>query len=122
VLGLRDAIEQITDGHAALYGRDSAHDVLQASADLATRALGAISCVASFAGSTAGATGSTNAVSGTGTTQTDAAHVIVSTAPCGSSHLALTVTLDHAAGEGQAALLGLIAAMAAGALSGLSPA
>jgi excisionase family DNA binding protein len=122
VLCLRGAVELIAEEHAALYGRDSAGDVLQAAAQLAARALDAMSCVASYAGSTAGATSSTSTVTGAHTTQTDAAHVIVSTAPCGSSHLALTLTLDHPAGEGQAALLGLIAAMAAGALSGPSPA
>lgn len=45
--------------------------------------------------------------------------MIVSTAPCGASQLALTLTLSRAAGEGQAELLGLIAAMAAGAIAGL---
>jgi hypothetical protein len=46
--------------------------------------------------------------------------VIVSTAPCGTSHLALTVTLGRAAGEGQAELLGLVAAISAAAIVGLT--
>jgi hypothetical protein len=76
-----------------------------------------MSCVAGCDGVSAGATG---APSGGGrTTQTDTAYVIVSTAPCGESQLALTLTLGRAAGEGQAELLGLVAAMAAGALAGL---
>ena len=45
--------------------------------------------------------------------------MIVSTAPCGASQVTLTLTLSRAAGEGQAELLGLIAAMAAGAIAGL---
>ena len=45
--------------------------------------------------------------------------MIVSTVPCGESQLVLTLTLGRAAGEGQAELLGLVAAMAAGALAGL---
>ena len=45
--------------------------------------------------------------------------MIVASAPCGAGRLALTLTLGRAAGEGQAELLGLIAAMAAGALASL---
>ena len=119
VLALRHAIEKIAAGHAALLTQASPTGVLQAAADLAAQALDAVSCVAGCGASTAVATG---APSGTGeglTTQTDMAHVIVSSAPCGTSRLALTLTLGRAAGEGQAELLGLIAAMAAGALAGL---
>ena len=117
VLALRHAIEKIAAGHAALLSQASLQGVLQAAADLATQALDAMSCVAGCDGVSAGATG---APSGGGrTTQTDTAYVIVSTAPCGESQLALTLTLGRAAGEGQAELLGLVAAMAAGALAGL---
>jgi len=117
VLALRHAIEKIAAGHAALLSQASLQGVLQAAADLATQALDAMSCVAGCDGVSAGATG---APSGDGrTTQTDTAYVIVSTAPCGESQLALTLTLGRAAGEGQAELLGLVAAMAAGALAGL---
>jgi hypothetical protein len=119
VLALRHAIETIAGGHAGLHAQSSAHGVLQAAADLAAQALGAMSCVASCDGSTAGAT---TAPSGAGgTTQTDSAHVIVSTVPCGQGGLALTLTLSRPAGDGQAELLGLIAAMAADAIDG-SPA
>jgi len=119
VLALRHAIETIAAGHAALLGQATPHEVLQAAADLAAQALDAMSCVAGFGGSTAGATGTPSGAGGGGTTQTDTAHVIVSTTPCGAGLLALTLTLSRAAGEGQAELLGLIAAMAAGALAGL---
>ncbi|MCX6363456.1 MAG: GAF domain-containing protein [Actinobacteria bacterium] len=119
VLALRHAVQRIADGHAALLSQASPHGVLQAAADLATQALDAMSCVASCGGSTAGATNAPSGAGGGGTTQTDTAHVIVSTAPCGTSQLALTLTLSRAAGEGQAELLGLVAAMAAGAIAGL---
>jgi GAF domain-containing protein len=119
VLALRHAIEQIAAGHAALLSQDSPTAVLQAAADLATRALDAMSCVAGWNGVSAGATGAPGGAGAAGTTLTDAAYVIVSTAPCAESQLALTLTLGHSAGEGQAELLGLVAAMAAGALAGL---
>ena len=119
VLALRHAIQKIAAGHAALQNQVSRSGVLQAAADLAAQALAAMSCVASYNGATAGATGSPSGSGKGGTTQTDTAHVIVSTAPCDANLLALTLTLGRAAGEGQAELLGLIAAMAAGALAGL---
>ena len=119
VLALRHAIEEIATGHATLLSQTSAHGVLQAAADLATRALAALSCVAGCNGVNAGATGAPSGAGSGGTTQTDTAHVIVSTAPCAEGRLALTLTLSHAAGQGQAELLGLIAAMATGALAGL---
>ena len=46
-----------------------------------------------------------------------AAHVIVSSAPCGDGDVTLTLTLGGDAGDGQAELLDLIATMAAGAIS-----
>ena len=119
VLALRHAIQKIAAGHATLLGQTSRAGVLQAAADLAAQALDAMSCVAGCNGVSAGATGTPGGAGAVRTTQTDAAFVIVSTAPSGESRLALTLTLSRAAGEGQAELLGLIAAMAAGALAGL---
>jgi hypothetical protein len=116
VLALRHAIVRIAAGHAGLRSQASKAGVLQAAADLAAQALDAMSCVASCDGVSAGATGATGCAGDGRTTQTDTAQVIVSTAPCGDSRLALTLTLSHSAGEGQAELLGLIAAMTAGAL------
>ena len=118
VLALRHAIEAIAAGHATLLSQASPTAVLQAAVDLAAQALDAVSCVADCNGVSAGATGASGAAAA-GPTQTDTAYVIVSTAPRGESRLALTLTLSRAAGEGQAELLGLIAAMAAGALAGL---
>ena len=122
VLALRRAVQTIADGHAALLSQTSTHEVLQAAADLATEALDAMSCVAGCDGSTAGATGAPRGAGEGSTTMTESAHVIVSSAPCGASQLALTLTLGRAAGEGQAELLGLIATVAAGAIAGLSAA
>jgi len=53
-------------------------------------------------------------------TQSNTAHVIVSSAPCGDDQIALTLTLGTAACEGQAELLGLISTMAAGVLAELA--
>jgi len=120
VLALRRAIECIAEGHATLLTQTEPAAVLRAAAELATAALDAMSCVASCAGESAGAAGSASA--GDAATHTSAAHVIVSSAPCGADQLTLTLTLGDAAGEGQAELLGLIASMAAGAISGHRPA
>jgi excisionase family DNA binding protein len=119
VLSLCRAIERIAAGHAALVSQASASGVLQAAADLAAQALEAVSCVAGCNGISAGATGAPGGAGGARSTQTDAAYVIVSTAPCGAGRLALTLTLRRAAGDGQAELLGLIAAIAASALASL---
>ena len=45
--------------------------------------------------------------------------MIVASAPCGDDTLTLTLTRASAAGDGQAELLGLVATMAAGALTEL---
>jgi excisionase family DNA binding protein len=119
VLALRKAIELVGDGHATLLGQSSRQSLLQAVADLAARALGAISCVASFAGATAGASGPRDAEVGNRTTKTTSAHVIVATTPCGSDELLLTLTLAGPAGEGQEELLGLLATVAAGRMAAL---
>jgi excisionase family DNA binding protein len=116
VLALRSAIERIAAGHAELHQQGSVPAVLQRAADLAAHSLGAISCVASCAGESAGASGAAAGGGGARTTQTDAAQVIVSSAPCEGEQLTLTLTLGGRASEGQAELLGLIAAMASGAL------
>jgi len=114
VASLRSMLTDLTERMPGVSAAGRGPDVLAAVAGAVCEAFGAISCVASVGGESAGATGATG-----GATQTDTAHVIVSTAPCGASQLALTLTLSRAAGEGQAELLGLIAAMAAGAIAGL---
>jgi len=114
VASLRSMLTDLTERMPGLSAAGRGPDVLAAVAGAVCEAFGAISCVASVGGESAGATGATG-----GATQTDTAHVIVSSAPCGASQLALTLTLSRTAGEGQVELLGLIAAMAAGAIAGL---
>ena len=113
-LALRHAIETISSGYGTLHRQTGASAVLRAAADISARALGAISCVASCGGESAGASGL-----GPGEeamAQTGAAHVIVSSAPCGDGEVTLTLTMSGDAGDGQAELLGLVATMAAGTL------
>ena len=112
-LALRHAIETISAGYRTLHAQTTAGGVLQAAADVSARALGAISCVASYRGASAGASGMQT---GDLPAQTGAAHVIVSSAACGGGEVTLTLTLAGDAGDGQAELLGLIATMASGAL------
>jgi transcriptional regulator with GAF, ATPase, and Fis domain len=115
-LALRHAIQTISAGYATLHAKTSSAGVLQAAAEVSARALGAISCVASCAGESAGASGLRPGDQATA--QTGAAHVIVAAAPCDGDEIALTLTLSSEAGDGQAELLDLVATMAAGAIAG----
>ncbi len=116
VVALRGAIEAIADGQGRLRTQSTAGGLLQEAAELAARALEGISCVASYEGESAGASGMPAAAGGERSTQSNSAHVIVSSAPSRGLPLTLTLTLGRPAREGQAELLGLIAAMAADAL------
>jgi len=118
-LTLRHAIETISTGYETLHRQTGTAAVLQAAADISARALGAISCVASCRGESAGASGLRP--DDQPAAQTGAAHVIVSSAPCGGDQVTLTLTLGGDAGDGQAELLGLVATMAAGALGSSLP-
>ncbi len=113
-LKLRHAIDTISAGYARLRGQRDRTGVLQSAADVAAQALSAISCVASCGGESAGASGLSAA--GQAAAQSGAAHVIVASAACGADTLTLTLTLAGDAGDGQTELLGLVAAVAAGAL------
>ena len=113
-LTLRHAIDTIADGYEALHAEHDRAGVLQAAADVAARALGAISCVASCGSDSAGASGLS--AGDQPLPQSGSAHVIVSSAPCGADLVTLTLTLAGEAGEGQAELLALVATMAAGAI------
>jgi excisionase family DNA binding protein len=117
VVALRRAVERISAGYAELHAAPPAQ-VLQSAASLAADALGALSCVASCGGRSAGASGLPAAAAGARATSTNAAHVIVSSAPSGADTLSLTLTRAAPAGDGLPELLGLIAAMAAAALDG----
>jgi excisionase family DNA binding protein len=113
-LALRHAIEAISTGYATLHDQTTTRGVLQAAAEISARALDAISCVASCGGESAGASGLR---AGDQPAMTGAAHVIVSSAPCGDGEVALTLTIAGDAGDGQTELLGLVATMAAGAIA-----
>ncbi len=114
---LRHAVETISTGYRTLHGEVSAAGVLQAAAETSARALGAISCVASYGGASAGACGLRPADQAQA--QTGSAHVIVAAAPCAEAEVTLTMTLGSDAGDGQAELLALVATMAAGAIERL---
>jgi excisionase family DNA binding protein len=116
-LQLRHAIDTISAGYDALHGQPDAAHVLQVAAGVAAQALGAISCVASCRGESAGASGLPPG--GQSLPQSGSAHVIVSAAPCGGDALTLTLTLAGEAGEGQPELLGLVATLSAGAIGSL---
>ncbi len=113
-LKLRHAIDTISAGYETLHGQPHRGGVLQAAADVAARALGAISCVASCGGESAGASGLSPVDQASA--KSGAAHVIVASAPCGDDTVSLTLTLAGDAGDGQAELLGLVATMASGAI------
>jgi len=119
-LALRHAIETISAGYGTLHRQTGAAAVLQAAAEVSAGALAAISCVASCRGESAGASGLRP--SDQAAAQSGAAHVLVSSAPCGHDEVTLTVTLGGESGDGQAELLGLVATMAAGALESTRPA
>ena len=122
VLALRGAIERISTGNAALTSQTTVDGLLQAAAQLAAQSLQAMSCVATFDGHNAGASGLSVEPAGARTTQTNSAHVIVSSAPCGGDQLTLTLTLGSAGGDGLGELLGLVATIAAGVLARLTSA
>ena len=113
-LRIRHAIDTIAEGYGALHAARERDAVLRAAADVAARALGAISCVASCGGDSAGASGL--AAGDHALPQSGSAHVIVSSAPCGGDTVTLTLTLAGDAGDGQTELLALVATMAAGAI------
>jgi excisionase family DNA binding protein len=115
-LALRRAIETIAAGCRGLLEQTTRGGVLQAAAEVSARALGAISCVASCNGESAGSSGLRPGDSAV--PQTGPAHVIVSSAPRnnGDGDVTLTLTLGGEASDGQAELLDLVTAMAAGAI------
>ena len=113
-LALRHAIETISTGDPDTARADLARRGAAGRRGESARALGAISCVASCAGASAGASGLRPGDQAKA--QTGSAHVIVASAPCGDAEVALTLTLAGDAGDGQDELLSLVATMAAGAI------
>ena len=112
---LRQALSTLT-AHVPRLGEGSRPgDVLTAVADAVCEALGAISCVASMGGESAGAFGAGRVAA---PSRTDAARganasLVVARDPSGRTDLTLAVTLPHAPGEGQAELLDFVAGVAA---------
>ncbi len=115
VANLRRALERLTTHVPKLGARDGATGVLATVAEAVCDALGAISCVASLGGESAGAFGAGQVAArqagdaGRGTS----ADLVVARDPSGRTDLTLAVTLPHSPGEGQVELLDLIAATTA---------
>ncbi len=126
VVDMRCAVGAIAAAHGSLQSQTSPGDLLQEAASLAARALRALSCVASWDGQSAGASGveaatgtaaaSASTAAGPQATETQPAHVIVASAPCRERPLTLTLTLSGTGGEGHSELLSLIATVATAAL------
>lgn len=116
IAALRRALAALTGRAAAFGGQSQPRETLAAVAAAVCEALGAISCVASAGGDSAGAfgAGALPAAPGTGGAGRGAdASLIVARAPSEVGDLTLAVTLREAPGEGQAELLDFVAAVAA---------
>jgi len=122
VRNLCTALESVTASMRQLADQDTNAALLQMTASVACTALEAIAAVASFAGESAGAsTAHKSAIGDAGPgnqTQSNVAHVIVSSAPVGDEHLTITVTLPREASHGQPEILSLIVTSGALALEG----
>jgi len=109
---LREALVSLTAAmpHLGEGGRRS--DALGAVARAVCAALGAISCVASLGGESAGAFGAGQVAAPAGEEpRAGAANLVIARDPSGDSDLTLAVTLPHPPGEGQVELLDLVAAL-----------
>ena len=118
VHGLCASLETVTSALRDLSTEKTRAALLQKIASLACTALGAISAVANFGSESAGASSQQApgpGVSG-GATQSNAAHVIVSSAPCAEALFTITVTLPSESNHGQPQILSLIATAGANAL------
>ena len=114
VAHLREALAALT-AYVPRLGEGGRGDVLTTVANAVCEALGAISCVASIGGESAGAfgAGSVAAPSATSPGRGPNANLVVARDPSGRTDLTLAVTLPHAPGEGQVELLDFVAAVAA---------
>jgi excisionase family DNA binding protein len=122
---LREALARATDAIPAILAATRPDEVLQLAASGACRALNAISSVAVCGDLTAGASAPPQAPESKADAtalQSDAAHVVVSSAPSGAGVLTITATLTEEAGDGAAEVLRLVAAVAGVALAALPPA
>jgi excisionase family DNA binding protein len=115
VASLRSALASLT-AHIPRLGEGGRRaDALNVVANAVCEALGAISCVASMGGESAGAFGAGRlaARSETAGARGANASLVVARDPSGRTDLTLAVTLPHAPGEGQAELLDFVAAVTA---------
>ena len=114
VANLREALASLTAHVPHLAEGERRGDVLGAVAEAVCEALGAISCVASLGGESAGAFGAGRvAASPEGGERGANANLVVARDPSGRTDLTLAVTLPRAPGEGQVELLDFVAAVAA---------
>lgn len=112
---LRGALRDLA-GNVPAIARAQGTQLLDELARAACSALGAISCVASVGGVSAGAFGETAAVPANREERGTRATLVVARDPSGTSDFTLALTLSEPPTEGQAELLDLIAA-AGGALA-----
>lgn len=112
---LRSALRDLA-GHVPSIAHADGARLLDELARAACSALGAISCVASVDGMSAGAFGETAAPAGDGEQRGTRATLVVARDPSGATDFTLALTLSEPPSEGQAELLDLVAA-AGGALA-----
>ncbi len=115
VSNLRRALARLTARVPGLRTGGRRSDFLSALAEAVCDALGAISCVASAGGESAGAFGAGHAadLQQIGAARGATASLIVARDPSGVTDLTLAVTLSRPPGEGQVELLDFLAATAA---------
>ncbi len=125
VAGLRRTLTDLTARVPAVSAAGRGPDLLTAVAGAVCEAFGAISCVASVGGESAGAFGAgrvaARPASGNAERGTNAS-LVVSRDPSGRTDLTLAVTLGEPPGEGQVELLDFIVAVTAGAVAPAGPA
>ena len=114
VASLRRALSSLTAHVAELGEGGRRSDALGTVAKAICDALGAISCVASLGGESAGAFGAGRvAAPEHGDERGANANLVVAHDPSGRTDLTLAVTLPHPPGEGQVELLDFVAAITA---------
>jgi excisionase family DNA binding protein len=116
VASLRDALATLTAHLPRLRESERRGDALNAVATAVCEALGAVSCVASLNGESAGAFGPgrlASAPTESSTRRGANANLVVTKDPSGHTDLTLAVTLPQTPGEGQVELLDFVAAVAA---------
>jgi excisionase family DNA binding protein len=115
IAALRGALRRLTAHVPPATGGGRRADVLNAVANGVCDAMGAISCVATVNGESAGAFGPVPlaAPDAQGADVTAAASIVVAHDPTGASDLTLAVTLPQPPADGQLELLDLVAAVTA---------